>query len=591
MIYQKFKEFAQSNLPLTDELIKKEIDQVLVSEQNSFPQILEDLIFSHLELKGNDNLKQSIEAGFHYLFSKGLNWTILQDIKISQKPRSSEKKKLIELNLFHIKDILKKPIEDYFMYEFEQNPFSLIPMAFKIFSTSLFNDDQLKIISDKLDIKNNKEILEKLMLATKNFNQMNQVSNVLMLDPWVVITKDKELAIETLWPTHVWIMENIYSQEPTSFVDKKKIFLTGYNAIKTVKTDITSNVDFKSRIVFASCNLKNEHIYSEFLRDIGINDINLNCVDYSLKSKKINLKDRLLQFGKIKLVNKFEKAQHIEVDLNQVITSVPSKPHLISNKKGFLKQFIKNSPENIDYTNLLVTVLNTKYQRYPNSSVNLKCYLPLLSSYLDKSKTYWESHKISSEQREFLRFDDYGSDATYKSFVNLLYWVKDKDINWLEKTKNGNSLIAESVITSMQLPMENYLYELAEPDHTLMTAYKKISPNDKKEVLENIKNYWNKIWDSSNSLNHSSNILHTPFKKESNVFNFMNQIIESCIEDGVKPEKSLFDEKWKEIKEAFIPFSEHNPSAKSFLILSSTFELQNSLIASESQTRNKPKKI
>lgn len=515
----------------------------------------------------------------------------MQDIQISTKPGNEEKKELTKLNLAFLIDLLRKPFDGHFIHEFSQDPLKFLKMAFKLFGAGFYSNDKLEIIGERLGLPQNKDILEELMLATRSFYQMRQVSSVFKLDPFVVIKKDSE--IETLWPTHVWQMESLYSNQKkqTTFSEKQRIFLEGLETIEKISTSKTSNIDLKSRIAFASCTFKDEHAYSEFLRSLKINELNLNCVDYTVKRSPSTLKEKLLKFGKIKTINKFEKGKIIDVDLGQVITSVPYKPHLISNKKGFLKQFIKNLNENIDYTKVLVDVLNTKHKQYANSPITLRCYLPLLKEYLEQPASYWKNNKISYEQKVFLTLDEYGHDTYVKSFVNMISWFKDKDINWHEKTPTGNSILGESIITSMQLSIAyiNETIKLSSLDNTLVLAYKNATNESKKEVLSEIKNNWEKIWDSTTSVGH--HMLHTPLKKQSNIFTFMHHCLDICINDGVILDKGFFDDKWNAIKEAFAKFQSEDETVRNFLILASTIELHSTLHISDKKAVSKPKKI
>jgi hypothetical protein len=164
----------------------------------------------------------------------------------------------------------------------------------------------------------------------------------------------------------------------------------------------------------------------------------------------------------------------------------------------------------------------------------------------------------------------------------------------MEKTKTGNSVIGEAIITSMQFTIEynTEAIKLSKPEHTLVLAYKNLQNEHKKQVLNEIKDNWIKIWDEPTSKLHESYILNTPFKKGTNVFLFLHQCMKVCIESGVNFEPSFFDEKWNNIKEVCVKYQGDDEVAKKFLILENAAELQSTLVTKEEpKIPVKPKKI
>lgn len=591
MIYQRLKPFNDINENINTVVVKYEIDQALKIKPNCLPQVVEDLIFLAIDYKVDNEIVDAFAEGFNYLFDKGLKWKDLKNIDIGNRKNDDKKIPFLKLHIFNFKTLIIPAFEKHFLSEFIQNTQELKSIAFKMFSASICSNEKLLKIGERLDIINNQEYLTELMFATKTFPQMHQLSKVFNIEPWSVITKKS--GIETLWPVNIWHMENAYlhDRQKTSFEKRKEFFLSGKNVLQNIKTEKTSNLDFQSRFVFVSCNIANEHNYSELLRDLGIKNINLNCIDHNLHGDEQILKDRLLQFGKIRLINKFEKKNNVEVNLGQVITSVPNKSYLISNKKAFLKQYLNNLDDEINYTGLLEAVLETKNRKYANSLYEIKCYLPLKKEFLNAPKSYWADIKVNSSH--FIDINEYntGNNISAKSFYNLLHWYSDKDVDWTKIRASGNYVITDTVILAMQLENEPCINELSSPNGLLGTTYKNLSHIEKKEVLYQIKNNWDKIWDFSNSTKHQFNILNTPYKKPSNVFNFMHNFIDNCLHDNVKIEPIFFDGLWDKLKEDIKPYAEHDEAVQKLLVLSNTLELNSTLEVSEQKKSNKSIKI
>lgn len=591
MIYQKLKPFNENNQEINTDLVKNVIDEALQNQPNCMHQIVEDLVFLAMAYKVDTEVIDALAEGLNQLFNNGLTWQTLQNIDIRRKKDSDETVKFRHLNIILFRKLIKPAFENHFMAEFVQNPYDFKKLAFKMFNSSVCSDDKLLNIGEKLDIVNNKEYLNELMLATRTFTQMKQAAKVFNLNPWTVITKKS--GIETFWPVHVWHMENsfIIDKQKTSFEHRKSFFLSGKSAFSTIKTDKTSNLDLQSRFVFVSCNVSNDHNYAELLRELGIKNINLNCVDYTIDSEQQTLKERLLRFGKIKLINKFEKTKNIEIPLDKIITASPNRGYMISNKKAFLKQYLNNFTNDINYTNLLESVIDTKNRKYTNSLFEIKCYMPLKKEYLDKPKEYWDG--VKADYSFFLDINEHnsGSNASLKSFVNLLDWVSDKNINWSNKTATGNYLITDTIILTMQLSNEHFITDLSNPKNLLLTKYKSLSNSEKLEVLSEIKNEWDNIWDFANSTRHKQDILNTPYKKPSNTFKFMMSFMEDCLAEHVKLDANFFDETWNKLKKDIEPYREHDDNVKTFLILSDTVELNSTLTVPETKKSTKPIKL
>jgi hypothetical protein len=420
---------------------------------------------------------------------------------------------------------------------------------------------------------------------------MKQLTKLFNIEPWTVINKKND--IQTLWPAYVLDMENIYLNErqKTSFEARREMLVSGKSILKNISTEKTSNIDFQSRLVFSTCSMSDEHNYSVLLRDLDIKNINLECIDYSIRTEQQTLKERLLQCGKIKLINKFEKTKKINTELSQVIACIPNKAYLISNKKAFLKQYLNNLSDEINYTSLIEEVISTKNRKYTNALYDIKCYLPLKKEYLDAPKSYWKDVKANS--LHFIDINEYNSSssASHKSFSNLIDWISDKNVDWSKKTNSGNYLITDTIIVAMQLSNEVTINDLSSEKGGLFNSYKKLSHFEKAEILVEIKKEWPKIWDFANSNRHKQDILNTPYKKSSNVFNFMKSFMDEFLNDNVKIEPTFFDDKWENIKKDLEPYIEHNDSAKKFLILANAVELNLTLITPEYKKINKPVKL
>jgi hypothetical protein len=591
MIYQKLKPFNSNNQDIDAQLVKNLIDEALQINLNCMNQLVEDLVFLAIDYKTDSEIVAAFAEGFNHLFSKGLKWIELEDIELKSRKENDKTIKFGNANILAFKNLIKPAFENYFIDEFIKSPTELKEMGFTMFQSNVCSDEKLLRIGEILDIPNNKDYLNELMLATRTFPQMKQASNIFNIDSWTVLTK--ETGTETLWPVYVWHMENVYliAKQKTPFSNRADFFKENKSIFQNIKTDKTSNLDFQSRFVFASCNVSNDHNYAELLRDLGIKNLNLNCIDYTVDSEKQTLKERLLKFGKIKLINKFEKKQKIEIELDKVITASPNRGYMISNKKAFLKQYLQNLSDNINYTNLLESVLETKGRKYSNSLFEIKCYIPLKKQYLDKPKEYWNGVKVGS--LFFIDINDYDntSDTSNKSFINLLEWISDKDINWSKKTETGNYLITDTIILTMQLSNERLITDLSNPNNLLLTVYKSLSHFDKLEVLHQIKNEWKQIWDFANSTRHQQDILNTPYKKSSNTFKFMMSFMEDCLAENLIIDASFFDEKWEKIKQDILPYVEHDESAKKFSVLSNTVELNSTLTVSEVKKSQKPIKL
>jgi len=591
MIYQKLKKLIIDDKPFDSDFVKSEIDQHLDSNPNSFQPLVEGLIRAYLINRENIDLINTISESFTYLFSKGLKWSELQDIEILTKDDNDTRTKIKELNNRVIKPIIKPAFNEFFPNEFRINTIAFKETIFDFFSDGLLNDETLLKVGNHLNFHNNIEVVNKFMLSTNSFTEMKQLEKVFNLNKWSVVSKKND--IETLWPVHVWHMENrhLHAKLKTSIKEKRRLFWEDNEIFHNMKTDKTSNLDFISRFVFASCNITDEKYYSELLKDLNIEKINLDCIEYNNRAEKVTVREKMLRFGHIKLVNRFEKKdKKSNTTLENIITAVPAKAYMISNKKAFFKQFVNNLDKDINHTNLLETVLATKSRLYANSHYDVKCYLPLKKDYLDHSKEYWQQRKVDSYV--FMDFPEHlQTDAKLKSFINLIEWVEDKDIQWTKRTKTGNYLITDAIIASMQFPSELYVRDLSKNNHVLSKQFHLLNHIHKIEILEQIKNNWEKIWDSCNENRHQHEILNTPYKKPSNTFTFMNNFINDCLKDHVRISDEFFDEKWNTIINVFKKFENDDEQAKEFLRLADVIELESTLTTSNHKTSIKKIKV
>jgi len=593
VIYQKIKKLISNDQLVNANDLTKEIYNFLNSSESSLNSAVEDILSLYIENFENEKIRDFFSVGFHFLFSQELTWNNLKTFEVYTDINRTEKRQFVDLNFYPIKDLIKKSFNDYFYHEFNKNSIGLREIANKAFSADLIDYKHLKDVCTKLELSKNKEFLQDFMKSTRTFSQMELLSSTLKISPWVIISKDKE--IETLWPTYVWNMELVYGQRKTYFEYKERLF-SDIEEWNNLETPNTSKLDLQSRIVFAASHVNNERFLSWFLKRTNIKNVNLECVDYLVNpNKKMTLKECLLKKGKLKTVNKFEKNKNTKTDLAHIITSLPDKPDLITNKKAFLKQWVKGIENEIDYTSILNAVLKTKRRKPENRPVTyvqieISCYLPVNAEYLDKLKQHLESKKNKYNDRELLlSFDAYRINSAFISFVNLASWLKDKPINWKLITNKGRTLLAESIITCMQSPDIYYLEPLAHSDSTFIQAFKNLSKEDKKEVFAEIVDSWEEIWTKEISNYYERYVINYPFE-ESLVFRFMNELLTICINEDIKFDKSLFNEQWKEIKNVFEKYSK-NEKVKIFLSSAEVLELNSNLSVKNSLLRNKFNKI
>ncbi len=382
-----------------------------------------------------------------------------------------------------------------------------------------------------------------------------------------------------------------------SYDYRKNFFANGMREWKKISTPNSSQIDLQSRILFFACTLKNDLVLSDFLKTLEINQVNLNCEDQIASSKpKIKLQERLLQHGKLKTLNKFNKVKKLDVDLDQLISSMPTKANLISTKKAFLKQWLNSHELETNHEKLLISVLNSRHKKYSEGEIGIKCYLPIHTKCLDEKEEFWKINKDKISRNSyndlmFLYFEDSPSQVSLKSYVNLLDWLATKPINWTLKLDNGNSLIAETIICSMQLPIDTYTQRLSSDNGTLIKVLESLTSEQQKDVMNSVKESWREIWIAPKAKSHEYYILNPNYDRPSLTFDFLNKLTSICLKNSVEFDRSFFNEQWVKVKKDLEPYKENKSSVKEFLANSSVLELSNTLIKNENTIQRKPNKI
>jgi hypothetical protein len=598
MIYQKINSLIENGDEISESVLKKELKIHFDSKEFNLSETLTDIVSLFLDYKTIQPLSTIIVDHFDILFERGLTLSNLGTYEVYKDSDRTEKRKFNQIYLNSIRDLLSKPINNRLMLELDSPNKPLFDFVKQINYSNIIPQNLIKKLWQSFNLDSDKDFRNEFLLSTTTFNQMEKICEEMQISPWIVVNKKND--IETLWPTSIWQLENLLmARNPlkASYDYRKKFFANGMREWKKISTPNSSQIDLQSRILFFACTLKNDLVLSDFLKELEINQVNLNCEDQISPSKpKIKLQERLLQQGKLKTLNKFNKVQKLDIDLDKLIASIPTKANLISTKKAFLKQWLNSHEVETNNEKLLISVLNSRHKKYEEGEIGIKCYLPIHKNCLDEKEEFWKINKDKISRNSyndlmFLYFEDSPTQVSLKSYVNLLDWLETKPTNWTLKLENGNSLISETIICSMQLPLDVYTQRLSSDTGTLIKAIELLTHEKQKEIINSVKDSWKEIWTSPKAKSHAYYILNPNYDRPSLTFDFLNKLTLICLKNSIKFESSFFNENWNKIKKDLEPYKEQNTSVKEFLANSSVLELSNTLIKNENTTQRKPNKI
>lgn len=585
MIYQNIKNII--NLQ-TESNYEDKILFIINNENNNISNLIEDIISIYIEYNKNEKITAMLENSFYEIFkSKKCNWNQFLDMSFYTNLNRTEKKQILELDLFKYFKIIEKPFHEFIFENMKKNDLKLLTFLHKGINHNVLTLIEYEKIWETYNIKNNSEYLNDILLCIRDFKQMEEICLKFNISPWQVVKKKDN--IETFLATNVWQLENIYFKkfEKTSNIEYKiNFYISNKEKWNNICTEKTSKIDFQSRIVFCCSNIKNEYHFNALLKKLNIDVINLNCLDYVISNNnKISLKEKLFKMGKIKTINKFEKNKtisNLEENLSQLITSIPAKPLLISNKKGFLKQWRKQTHIK-SYENLLISVLKTKYKPYINSNYKIKCYFPIKHQYLDILDLKLDNYN------HCLTFDSFISNVPLDSFYNLLTWLEDKNINWNIKFNDKHSLLTEIIISFMQFDNYKDIQFLLYKKNILLNQFKCLSNKDQQQLFLEVVNSWENIWTENKEKEFILTIEQT-YRKEFVLLSLFKDLTSLININEVKYENNDFFENIKKIILSLEKFKNKCDNIDNILINLSFIELKTQL-STNKLNNNKPLKI
>lgn len=588
MIYQNIKDGILNQ----EENIKEKLQDLILNTEFPLSTKVEDLISLYIEFSQNEKNSQHLIDGFHLLFEKNLiNWHSFKDFESYTNTSRTTKKRIEDLNIFNLPKLIEKPFHDYFLSELKNKSFGLRKLSNQAVASNITTSEELETIWNLFNLQESSKFRNDFLISVKSYKQMEQICKFSQLTPWTLV--QKENGIETFWATNIWQLENAFAlrtKSRSSYEYRESLFLKDKDIWKQISSHNTDIIDLESRIVFSAANMKNEHAFNSLLNLLDIKKINLDCMDYIVSpNKQISLKERLFQQGKIKTINKFEKTKEVSTDITKLVTSLPAKAELISNKKGFLKQWLKTKDKIDNYESILISVLDSRFKKYTDSSFDIKCFFPIKPDFIEKPESFWLENKYN-QVNYFLKFQEYNTDVSFDSFVNLLTWLNTKNINWEQPYKN-NTLLGETIVSCMQFKYARSLDLFGKEDNFILNKFKNSNENLKINVLENIKYSWHNIWTKDQEKEHDNYVLNSPFKRDSVCINLFSNIVKDIAKNNIKVPVSFFDEHWYNIKDIIQKYSIENQSSKDFLIAASFIEVNSKLNTTENIKTKKINKI